>query len=386
MQKFDVVVHLAGEQILPLYMAIEQFDCDNHLVIVTERTDHIFERLRGYYRPTGKTFKKITVAPYQLGADTVRKIKDAVHETAGQSNVGFNLTGGTKPMFAVAFAACQQIKGTPFYIETSGKTVDYLAGDFGREKLTPSLTIEACVKLAGHTVRDSGRWEDITNLGTKRSLLPWLWKNRSAVSAVYKEIAPFTDNPGTPFHCTRNRYGKRVEVELNRAGTGRMTIDGETRNLGEFPDLATFVCGGWLELYCYQTLIPLRNAGQLKDMRVGFIPGWDSATVDRDAQEFDLVCTDGYTLTIAECKAGFVKQEHLQKLENNVLHYGGAFGRGVLLSAFPFTRNSGAMRRIQSSSCLSAVAGSSLEYELQRRILEAKPGVVYSSRSGKKRR
>jgi hypothetical protein len=46
--------------------------------------------------------------------------------------------------------------------------------------------------------------------------------------------------------------------------------------------------------------------------------------------ELDITFTDGYSLYIVECKAGFVKQEHVMKLQNLVRFYGGIEGRGIL--------------------------------------------------------
>ena len=70
--------------------------------------------------------------------------------------------------------------------------------------------------------------------------------------------------------------------------------------------------------------------------------------------EFDCVFTDGHRLFIVECKAGAVKQDHIQKLENNLKLYGGIAAKGLLISAFPVTpmlqmrmSNSTAIRYVQ---------------------------------------
>ena len=51
--------------------------------------------------------------------------------------------------------------------------------------------------------------------------------------------------------------------------------------------------------------------------------------------EFDCVFTDGNRLFIVECKAGALKQEHIQKLENNLKLYGGISAQGILFTSFP---------------------------------------------------
>lgn len=384
MRQFDLIVHLAGEQVLPLYMAIEQYDCDRHVVIATERTSPVFKRLRDYYAPRGKTFTDLRVTPYQLGTDTMSRIIATVQEMCGSGSIGFNLTGGTKPMFAVAFAACQKLKGIPFYVETTGKTIDFLAGNFEREDLLPNLTIEACVELTGHRIRDAGEWADDPRRERYRHVTNFLWSHSRALASIYKKLSEWTDKDkaGEPFD-EKNRRGN-VVAKLDPPKRGRLEIAGHVKEFKNMPDFASYLCGGWFEQYCYQRLEPLLKSGQIKDMRIGFIPGWDSEQVDKDAQEFDLVCTDGYTLTIAECKAGNVKQHHLQKLENNVKRYGGAFGRGILLSVFPLTRSRTVVNRIKDSDCITAIAAGAVEHELQHRFLSGKPGKIYSQRFGRR--
>ena len=380
MRHFDLIVHLAGEQVLPLYMAVEQYDCERHVVIATERTSSVFKRLRDYYAPRGKIFKELRVTPYNLGTDTMSRIIATVQEMCGSGSIGFNLTGGTKPMFAVAFAACQKLKGIPFYVETTGKTIDFLAGNFEREDLLPNLTIEACVELTGHRIRDAGEWADDPRRERYRNVTNFLWSHSRALANIYKNLSEWTDNDkaGKPFHV-KNRRGN-VVAELDTSKHGRLEIAGHVKEFKNMPDFASYLCGGWFEQYCYQRLEPLLRSGQIKDMRIGFIPGWDSEQVDKDAQEFDLVCTDGYTLTIAECKAGNVKQQHLQKLENNVKRYGGAFGRGILLSVFPLPRSRTVANRIEDSDCITAIAAGAVEHEFQHRFLSGKAGKIYSQR------
>ena len=59
-------------------------------------------------------------------------------------------------------------------------------------------------------------------------------------------------------------------------------------------------------------------------------------------QEFDVIFTDGYTLTIVECKSGSVTSEQVVKLHQISKKFGGGDGKAILVSSFkaphPVTR------------------------------------------------
>ena len=88
----------------------------------------------------------------------------------------------------------------------------------------------------------------------------------------------------------------------------------------------------------YSSLAPLQDEGLISDVRVGYEPGYPDGTSNRwGAQEFDCAFTDGKRLWIVECKAGPVRQEAIQKLENILRTYGGMAARGLVVSSFPLT-------------------------------------------------
>ena len=68
-----------------------------------------------------------------------------------------------------------------------------------------------------------------------------------------------------------------------------------------------------------------------------------------------------------ECKAGNVKQEHIQKLENNLKTYGGIAARGILVSAFPI--QSAHKKRLKSSTSIRAIQAEDVTAEVLERII-----------------
>ena len=135
---------------------------------------------------------------------------------------------------------------------------------------------------------------------------------------------------------------------------------------GFFP----FIQGGWLEEYVYSLLAPLQEEGLISDVRVGYEPGYSDGTSNRwGAQEFDCAFTDGKRLWIVECKAGPVRQEAIQKLENILRTYGGIAARGLLVSSFPLTEAN--QKRVDNIDSVTFVRPEFLTTEGLRMIITA---------------
>lgn len=116
---------------------------------------------------------------------------------------------------------------------------------------------------------------------------------------------------------------------------------------------------------------PLQDEGTVRDIRVGFEAGYRDSARDKQhslAQEFDCLFTDGKRLWMVECKAGPVKQEAIQKLENNLKHYGGVAARGILVSSFPLT--SANTKRLETLPAIMAVHPDHLTTEMLRIIIK----------------
>ena len=90
-----------------------------------------------------------------------------------------------------------------------------------------------------------------------------------------------------------------------------------------------------MEEYAYLHFLPRIESGEIFDLRIGMevVPeGQRLKKGKMPVNEFDCVYTDGKSLYLVECKAGSVRQEHIQKLENNLKTYGGLAARGILFT------------------------------------------------------
>ena len=103
-------------------------------------------------------------------------------------------------------------------------------------------------------------------------------------------------------------------------------------------------------------------AGRIFDLRIGMEvmgAGQIPHPWQMPVGEFDCVFTNGNRLFIVECKSGAVKQEHIQKLENNVKTYGGIAAKGILFTSFPL--NPAHQTRIASSTSIKTVRPTELD-------------------------
>ena len=160
------------------------------------------------------------------------------------------------------------------------------------------------------------------------------------------------------------------EASLRASGSASLLLRGKKFDVPK-EGYFRFLAGGWLEEYVYALLRPLQDEGTVRDVRVGFEAGYHESVGDKQrspAQEFDCLFTDGKRLWIVECKAGPVKQEAIQKLENNLKHYGGVAARGLLVSSFPL--NSANTKRIDTLPAITAVPPEQLTTEMLRLIIK----------------
>ncbi len=134
--------------------------------------------------------------------------------------------------------------------------------------------------------------------------------------------------------------------------------------------------GGWFEAWVLAKLADSKKAGAFLDLQTSVcVRPSDAIDQEKDHQELDVVFTDGYNLTVIECKAGVVKQDAYQKLEKIAGDLGGSFGRGVLCSVYELDAQG--QDRLGYSR-LACVCESALE-SLDKFIQGIRPKVCYKT-------
>ena len=374
--KFDTIYHLAGEQILPNYIGLKQFECKNHVIIVSEKTRHIANRLK-------EQVKDLNISNIEIDAYDIPKAYNKVFsKISNTENIAFNLTGGTKPMFIAAFLVCQNVKATPFYIETTGNTLDFMneKHKFEKRKLIPVFdSVDTFINLAGCNIIDSGKWEDNCLREDRKELSQKCWENKRLLMDNKKVQKKIHENNLT------NQFPKLFEIEnkslkilIEKNGYSCITFDDiqyETTNLFfDYKEALEYYGGGWFEEYCFLKIKPLLDSGKIKDLRIGLKPDFgqkqNNTKKQKVKQEFDISFTDGLNFIIIECKAGAVIQAHIQKIENIAYEFGGTFGKGILCSSFMTYGN--VPKRIASSRNTSGFFNRGIE-KLGTRVISVKP-------------
>ena len=318
--------------------------------------------------PPGVEFRELSVNPFDPMSTNVAILR-AVAEIAPRGRIGFNLTGGTKLMFAGAQAACRKVGGVPFYFETRDHSVVFL-DNFATMAVRGVEDVEKFVELGGFPVSRRGLWSDEPIRERRREFTHVLWRERSRVAKLYRKLSGVVGRRS-------QRRGFRIEkgavcASLNDADEGYLRIGKQEYFVERCPDFAAYLCGGWLEEYVYCLLEPLWKDGTLRDLRIGLEVAWAPAgheTSQQTAQEFDVTFTDGKRLFIIECKAGGVLNEDVYRLENSVRNYGGVESRGILVAAFPPPDAS--RRRLRSGKNLSWWAGRDVPARLPRAVAAA---------------
>ncbi len=334
--KFDVLIHLLGTDTnIPQYFSMVQFPAQKHWFI-TSKESHKVTGLSHVF-PNGVKMERINVDPF-VPAHTRKAIEGIVRALPQTTRIGINLTGGTKLMFSGALSACNEFPNTEsFYFDIKQNNITFLRTEVtipfkGLKKIDDFFTI------SGYDILTPGYWNDNPVREARKELTLKLWDKRKILGRLYndKEFRAYKityGKPELPFKFSV----KGLSAEY-RGGKVSLILDGESVKVPDCKDFASYLGGGWLEEYAYLHFLPMVKSGQFFDLRIGmevFPSGKNHVKGQMPVGEFDCVYTDGKRLYIVECKAGPVKQDHIQKLENNLKTYGGIAAMGILLTAFP---------------------------------------------------
>lgn len=359
--EFNAIFHLFGQQRLPALLGILQFSCNSQYFVTSEK--YSAEPMRRFL-PSGSKFSELRVNPFDPMSSKVEILKVISQMPAG-ARVGFNLTGGTKLMFAGAIAACRKIGGVPFYFETRDHNLIFLH-DFTTLPMRGIDDVKSFFELNDFHISRAGKWLDDPLRQQRTHITRHLWEKRALISRLYKQLNDVMPREGERFQPFLLRVDSTF-AELDRNGRAVLRVGGVEFILKNCPDFARYLCGGWLEEYVYLLLEPKLVSGTIKDLRIGLEVSWAPAQPNSSlmaAQEFDVCFTDGNRLTIIECKAGAVYVGDVYKLENSVAKYGGVDANGLLVSAFQAPGH--IQKRINASPKLKCVSGADVVNVLQK--------------------
>ena len=343
LREYDVVLHLLGEQTIPVFFGMRQFQAEKNIILTTKEYEDVALRLA---KVAGIEPGPVIIPDPFKPAATRKAITEQVEKLAPDARIAVNMTGGTKLMFAGALSACWELGLDPFYFEIRHHNAIFLR-DGSSVPFVGIPSIEDFIAASDFVTLKHGRWPTEPDAVRNRRLAvtPKVWQERDALRGLYtkKEFLDFGskydrhqpayEKDDLPFDF-KWRFG---EASIANGAAPKLVLNQTTIEVprkGFFP----FIQGGWLEEYVYSLLAPLQDEGLISDVRVGYEPDYPGGASNKwGAQEFDCTFTDGKRLWIVECKAGPVRQEAVQKLENILRTYGGIAARGLLVSSLPLS-------------------------------------------------
>lgn len=382
--EFDVVIHLAGEQIVPNYMALKLTEANRHILLTTSRTKKQVDSLRRMFDGRGHDFlRHLEVLPTDYN-DVCEKLESIV-DLKGM-RVGVNVTGGTKPMSVAALDFCRKNGFVPFYIDTQTRMISFFAETYKRIQMPKVFdTVDEFFRLSGFVIAHSGKTaEDIPE--SRAALVNAFW---NAKDSVRRPIAAFNQSTDARYQSQKNcppRCFLDARNELLRIpGKRGKTVSGAweavfPEQCSDWRKAARFGAGEWFEEWILLQFAKSRLSEEFRDLRSGVSLAFLDDQNKRNVQEIDVAFTDGYTLTLVECKAGKVFQEHIQKLENITRQIGGAMGRGILCAINYQYEDDVVAQRVKNGN-ISLVAGDEALRMLPSRYRLIRPRQCYQSAS-----
>lgn len=359
--EYDAIIHLLGRERMPIYFGMLQFKAPLHIFISSQDYKHAASVLSRCLPATCKS-KAITIQDPFKPTDTRRAIEKLVSKMPASSRVAVNLTGGTKLMFAGALAACWERGLEPFYFEINKHNLIFIR-DGETVPFIGAKSVSDYFVVNGFDVITQGYWADNPCRAARMGVTKELWYARHTLGKLYQ-------NPD--FRKYRVPWGKRRNPPFNwkwegshasfgAKGDAALTLNGVAHPLPICDDYGQYLGGGWLEEYVFTLLRDLEEKGLIHDLRIGMevdYSGKIHQPNEPGSGEFDCAFTDGKRLWLVECKAGNIKQEHIQKLENNLKTYGGIAARGILVSSFPIVPP--LVKRVRQTTAIYAVQAGEL--------------------------
>lgn len=334
--ELDVMFHLFGEQRVPVYLGMKAFKSKHHVFV---NSSNYAPDVMEDFADKGSKCCTLVVDPFDP-KNVVDKLEEAVASLPNNYRIGFNLTGGTKIMFAGALYVCRKVNGIAIYFDNHGHMINL--NDFSTKDAPAINDVITFVKLnMNHlTVNRSGKsYVQIpyVNKDLQNQLISDCWEERRTLGGIYSKLNTYQkkDNTFMSFTITKGNLFVDFNQDDNRAV---LHINGHDYDFKQFNNFGRFLLGTWFEMHIFNIMKKLEEKGIVHDVRtsyeVSFVTEDQYEYTQNPYQEFDVICTTGRRLIVIECKAGNVKSEHISKLSDVTRQFGGIESKGILVSCF----------------------------------------------------
>ncbi|MCL6584840.1 MAG: DUF1887 family protein [bacterium] len=286
-----VLVSLVSEQPIPNILAIHHFKPDELLFISTQKmenqckTSSILKTLEllelGDYQKDNK-FHKILVQEDSI-LDCYQRLDEWINKSGkGKEEVEFvvNLTCGTKIMSFAAYEFFRDYNNKMIYVpiaknefivpfpkKSAGqptalnlrlKVIEYLTAY--SLKVLNNKNLDTCRQEAKER-KELSKWM-VENYNQIENLLHWLYsKLGNHRNKKNFELTDTFDKPTQEERAFLGRFGFSLS---NEEGSQRLTISKKLTK-----SQIRYLTGGWLEEYCFNSLLELHEQGLIDDVQIG---------------------------------------------------------------------------------------------------------------------
>lgn len=362
---YDVIYTLLGEQRVPAFLGINQFSSQKYVFVTSGNFN---ARCMKDFIPENSEFGEIRVDAFSPKDIFEKILKDSL-QYPSNSRIGFNLTGGTKLMYAGAINACRKLGGVPFYVGGKDLTLVYL-NDFETEPLKPIEKVDSFILLNsnGLGISDHGRTGadeegsiDMTNE---------MWKSREYINRLYYDVQQMKYKKC--FYSLSLENPTKPKIKVLTDGPFCISTKQIDYAFEDETQFSKYILGEWFEEYIYNNLYPLYERGKILDIRHGIKVDFSSETLVQNHnhkiyQEMDVVFTNGKKLFIVECKTGSAELPHVERLSTITRYYGGIEGVGILA----YTRMPESdilLKKISETPNIKMVAGEDIVQQIKKVI------------------
>lgn len=385
--KFKKMYHLLGEQTIPACLTAVQFSPDiTHYILTTtsDKTKIAARNLQNAFQRRGYKSELYFIGDEASAVSSLR-LKPEIEKIFDQTNPDgepacAEVTGGTKLMFYAMSVAAMTRKMPLIYVDTINRSMMYL-NDGSVAELTEKLELEDFIVLSGYKFCKNE--PEPQENPEETALANFFYKHYELLQMKQEDAAQCLTRKGLSTEMRKAQADgilKQLKQRYFRGEQHKFDDLWEKYSQGKsWEAQMRFIGGEWFECLIFSKL---KQAG-LKITEIRKSTHVSYSNDSQSVQEFDVVYTDGYTLVILECKAGKVKQEHIQKLENLRSAFSGAMGKCALVTLVSSkTKNNRAQNfslRITNSRAIAAFCGRGGINQLPKLGFQFHTGKIYES-------
>ena len=341
-----ILLNLHSKQTIPNYVAIREINPDKVIAFATnEFADQV------------KVFEEITkvehilrpIDAYQMESN-FSVIQDVIDELGSDNEIIVNYTGGTKMMsVSLVLKVLISVKQPLLlvYVNTYDNKLEFLKINSQKElsayseDINVQVFLETYVLLKGEKIKSSE--DKPSNENYERFDLSECLLLNSDVKSLFSAQKSFFEKRNKTILPKQIHSLKNASFLLSWNSDKLSLFIGDKKYEYAHQDGGKYFTGAWLEEYVFIKLTESKRYDKvLANVKFDFTSFDLANKPNRDKifkNEIDVVVTKGLKTVFIECKAGYVSQDYVYKLQVIRDHFLGTFGEAVLVTKFPQKEN-----------------------------------------------